>query len=605
MASLTLNNRPFERISYPGNAPESVRFAAAELRRYLNISLGVNLRTEQGTPARGTIFITVKGKESPWVIKTGGFQKGRYDRSIIGDCNGCLLIAGENPISALYAVYDFLQQQLGLRFYGPGGAHEHIPARTKLNLEKGFILKTGSAFSVRDYFFQGDITALDFAVKNRINTILPTTYPNKPFSQKLIKKCLPEIKKRGVKIEGPGHSWSMFIPPKNQFVSHPEYFPLIDGKRQFNGLTACFSNPKVRKIFTEKVRHYLKKHSYWDVVAFYPEDINLPFYCGCPECAKKKITYWYLSLINQIAEIAEKEIPGALVEFIAYHGTRVPPHETVKLHRNGKKMRFLSCHYSRDMYHPFSNKTFGSAVDFQMYRSWRKYLKSINYQGEIVIAEYYNTCEYPNQGPRSRALLWPLEVMRKDAQFYFREGLNGLMFLTCFDHLCWPSPFPVWGWLQLYQNPETTVESLKNDFYPSYFGAAGLKIRRYMNNLESAMHNKRMPESLDQLAGLKKMLQACLGFSKDNPLLRNRLQLLKIHYEYCVLLKKIWQAFLNNDMSAQKKMEKPFREFFEEKYRQELSGEIDIPFPWANTWYEYFSVKPDGISNLVKERMLH
>ena len=61
-------------------------------------------------------------------------------------------MVGENPRSALYAVYDFLQDRLGIRFYGPGAINEIVPTHDKLELAPGMTFQTGSALEFRSYY---------------------------------------------------------------------------------------------------------------------------------------------------------------------------------------------------------------------------------------------------------------------------------------------------------------------------------------------------------------------------------------------------------------------------------------------------------------------
>ena len=73
---------------------------------------------------------------------------------------------------------------------------------------------------------------------------------------------LPAIRKRGGLMHGPGHIFKEFLPEEALFAEHPEYFPIVEGKRTVTGKGACFSNPKVRRLFVDKVRTYLQKHPY-------------------------------------------------------------------------------------------------------------------------------------------------------------------------------------------------------------------------------------------------------------------------------------------------------------------------------------------------------
>jgi len=217
--------------------------------------------------------------------------------------------------------------------------------------------------------------------------------------------------------------------------------------------------------------------------------------------------------------------------------------------------------------------------------------------------DYYNLCERPNQGPRGRALLWPMEVILKDVGFYLKQGINGLGDWICFDRLCWPSPFNMWCWLQLWKNPETTVEALKDDFYPKYFGEVSTPVREYMDELEAAMHERTSPENIERVKHLVRMLDSTHPPEGDDQLAQ-RLRLVKIHHEYCVLLKEIFQAFSDDDLARWQVLEKPYMTFFEETHVTDLEGHIaPIPPPWSYTWYTRV-LKSGNHLKMTKDEML-
>ncbi len=594
MAGITLDQTAIERVSYPKGAPAPVRFAAEELQSYLKESLGVAIDAGEGAPSKGSFFISTTEVSPKLTAEVGPFEEGKYDRCIIAGRNGRILMIGENPISALYAVYDFLQEKLNIRFFGPGHEHEYIPKRSELHLEEGYFLQTGSLLAIREYVTLS-LDTMTFAVKNRGNSMLAAGRSVDD---------LDGFRTLGVKLKGPGHIWRDLIPDESLFREHPEFFPMIDGKRTVNNRTACFSNPEVRKIFSNNLRKHIKQNPYWDIFAFYAEDIHDPYYCGCPECSKMDIPDWYVTLGNDAAKVLEEECPHSVFELIAYHGTRIAPKQVKKLYRNGNNMQFFFCiGYTRDIFNPFEKKTYGSAEVFEMYKNWRKYLSEVEFEGRLMLADYYVLSEQPNQGPRGRALLWPMEVILEDFRFYLKEGIAGLSDFIIFDRLCWPSPFNVWCWFQLWKNPETTIETLKDDFYPKYFGKTGVLVREYIDKLEAAMHERTSPDNIERVKDLVRILDSIESPEGDEQLAQ-RLKLVRIHHEYCVLLKEIFQAFIDDNPARWQALEKPYVTFFE-THRSDLEGHIDpIPPHWADTWYTW-AVKRGTHLEMAKNEMLH
>lgn len=586
MGAITLGTVPVVRIAYPPKAPVPVRLAAAELRDYLEASLGVALQTGEGTAGPGGFFVTTAQLSPEVLAEAEPFLPGQYDRCIVCARDGGVTMVGENPLSAQYAVYDFLQAYLGIRFFGPGRDHEHIPAHSHLQLADGFVFRRGSSFAIRNWVNRtNDPEVLRFAVKNRINTILGCGPWNPSLGSELCNARDAElVRAHGLRLRGPGHAWRRFIPDEGQFATHPEYFPMIDGQRRPNGRTACFSNPAVRDIFRENLRRFLREHPYWDVFAFWAEDLPDPFYCACPECRAMSVSDWYVTLANEAAAVVAEELPNSVFELIAYHGTRVPPRQVTRLFRNGANMLVNLClGYSRDLYHPLAAKTYGSAAVFAMYQGWRDYLAAAEYQGQIMVMEYYNLCEAPNQGPTGRALLWPMDVILEDTRFYRQDGIHGLGAFTGFDCLCWPSPFNLWSWLRLWTDPDVPLEALKDDFYPAYFGAAGTAVREYMDLLQHAMQETTSAANVEAVCGLSAKLDS-IHPSRGSAHLPERLRALRIHHEYCVLVKELFCAFIENAPATWEALEGPFERFFE-AHRDDLQKHL-AAFPplWSNSW---------------------
>ncbi len=593
---------PIRRIVHPPETSPVFRRAAGELRAYLEKSLGVSLPVTEGEPAEGVFYISGIDVEPGLLEIVGAFENGKYDSSFAAVRGHTVFLAGENPLSSLYAVYDFLQACLDIRFFA--ARHEYVPEKEELRLPEGFLRKTGSDFAVRSWVNRtNDPEVIRFAVQNRINTILGCGPWNPSLgTDKGSIENAEMVRSWGLKMRGPGHCWRYFLPDESLFSVHPEYFPFSGGRRQVNGRTACFSNPAVRDIFRDNLRKYLRENPYWDIFAFWAEDIHDLNYCGCPECSAMTNSDWYMILVNEAAELLEEEKPDAVFELIAYHSTRTPPVRVRKLHRNGRNMLVNLCiGQKRDIFSPLRKREHGSGEVFCRYEEWRRYLADVNFEGQIMMMDYYNLCEWPNQGPRGRALLWPMDVIREDLLFYRADGIRGCGAFTGVDCLCWPSPFNIWSWLQLWSRPDTRIETLKDDFYPKYFGRFSGPVREYVEKLENGMYERTSAENIERLKAFDPLLESLREMDVD-PVLAERLRLLKLHHRYCVLLKEIFLAYLENDLPKWESLETPFNRFFEEN-REVLQPHF-APYPplWGTLWYRYFRSRGP---EMIRSEMLH
>jgi hypothetical protein len=83
------------------------------------------------------------------------------------------------------------------------------------------------------------------------------------------------------------HTFSSIIPPK-QSASHPDYFPLRDGKRVLpaeggNPSQLCLTHPDVLKLSIAKVREVLKQNPKCNLISVSQNDGNGDF-CQCKTC---------------------------------------------------------------------------------------------------------------------------------------------------------------------------------------------------------------------------------------------------------------------------------------------------------------------------------
>ena len=560
-------------IRIPESMPSPGRYAAEELQKYLLQITGENLPVRVDAPG--------EGRECCFVLECSaeGFAKEGFDRTRIywRETDRSLVLCGENPISVLYAVYDFLKAFGGVRFYAPGSAFESVEACHEFILDPAdFPVEFSSAVAVRDFVNRTNShEVFSFAVKNRINSILGCG-PWVNGSDQCSKVNAALIHSFGLKIRGPGHSWKHFVPDPALFAEHSEYFPLVNGKRIINGRTCCFSNPDARKVFMDNVRAYLKAHPYWDIFAFWAEDVPDMRYCDCEECRKKSTTEWYFLLCNEVAQILHEELPDAIFELIVYRGTANAPEKPFPFFLNGEKMLIDFCfNLSRDLYHPLAEEINANIELCDSYRKWRTFLQKSSFKGKMMLMEYYNLCEFPNSGPCGRALLWPLSVIRDDVIFYLKEGFNALGAFTGFDRLAFPTPLRLWTFLQLWSDPFLDLEALKQEFFTRYFGADSSRVMDYTGQFEKAMCEEVSEENLDVLKNCLTLLDGLEG---------KRIEILRVHHEYSVIVKKVFLAWSRKEKSSYEDAVTEWRSFPERHAR--ILAEFTAPFPLL--WYDFW-----------------
>src|SRR5262249_15681016 len=151
-------------------------------------------------------------------------------------------IAGGRPRGTLYGVYALLEEKLGVRWFTP--EIEHVPEQKHLTL--GALDETHiPVLDYREVYWREVMRDADFAARHRLNG---TSYA-----------LTEKHGGRGAVYFPFVHSLDALVPP-DLYQEHPEYFPLIDGKRVKGYVQRCLSNPDVLRIATARVRQWLKEH---------------------------------------------------------------------------------------------------------------------------------------------------------------------------------------------------------------------------------------------------------------------------------------------------------------------------------------------------------
>ncbi len=142
---------------------------------------------------------------------------------------------------------------------------------------------------------------------------------------------------------GGGHNLcGLYIKESKYYATHPEYYPLIEGKRvrhseSHGGCQLCFTNKELQKVFISEIDAHYKKNPNYDTYRIMIEDnYNL---CECPECMKPitladgtvvkpddtafRSTQFFLWL-NPIAKHIKDNYHKNVLSF-AYFFTEIPP----------------------------------------------------------------------------------------------------------------------------------------------------------------------------------------------------------------------------------------------------------------------------------------
>ena len=298
------------------NTSEADKFALKELKEFLAKATGAEFQTIEGaanTTEKNRIYLGIAPDGTK--LKDG--------ESMVQTRNGNLYLYGEGKLGNVSAVYNFLENHLGFRWYNAYGDNvkiPHIPDLRLNNIDKKYT--PGLPYrALMTFLYNKKSEGTLFFCRNRQNFLLKENELN------II-----------VPIGLGHHSFLKFMPPEKYFKSNPEFYTMNKNGQRVTGAQLCFSNNNVRKTMIENILARMKDkykkaaakgQSCWIEVSV--SDV-LGSFCHCPECKKLEEKYqcpggaFYDYLPELCAEI-KKQMPSCYITTLLYRKsqTEKPP----------------------------------------------------------------------------------------------------------------------------------------------------------------------------------------------------------------------------------------------------------------------------------------
>lgn len=316
------------------------RFAAEQLAGYIRKSTGAELKIVERIPS-GVCVIELT------VSPAGDRKEGFRTEALTSEK---IVISGNDERGLLYGVYDFLEKGLGIRWLAPFDYAEIVPRLKEVKLPLWKDESSPKMFYRRFHYCSSgrdvpDPTAhryavADWCVKNRYNVELERLAETgkkgraKDAGAERIRAFYAE---RGGYIELPemwGHNYHYWVPPKEFFASHPEYycFDSSSGKWQAEMAQLCATNPEVVKVIVARAVEFFKQNPDREFFPLFQED-GSRLWCQCPNCRalyKGRDMNVYktehsIHLANQVAAELARAVPGKKVATYAYSVSSQPP----------------------------------------------------------------------------------------------------------------------------------------------------------------------------------------------------------------------------------------------------------------------------------------
>ena len=382
------------------------------------------------------------------------------EERVIKTVGNNLIIIGSSFIGTGYAVYDFLEEFCGCRWYD--GLNCKIPKKDKLTF-KNINFRRKPSFAFRQIFTQArnwKSFGGDFGLKN--------------------------------KSSNNGHGVPFFGRPRDghSFYAYCDDFPkdrlyLLskgpDGRRHaikgWMGPNCCISHPEVIQRFKAKLRKYIaadrkdytrKKFPFPNFYAISQNDCNSYFcYCdGCQALVKKHgESGLLLTFLNQIAEDIAKDHPEIRLHTHAYGFTTPPPKSDIKAAKN------VSVELAHTVGNYYSAIEDDTRTDYPAFvKDWAKRTEMLGiwdywiFYWDVFPAPYHN-----------------IHQIKKDLAFYHR---NKVRLLHIESEAADDSNFfnlKLWLGHKLMDNIDLDDKALIAEYLNDYYGPAAPEMKEFMD----------------------------------------------------------------------------------------------------------------------------
>ena len=444
------------RIVVSASAIPSERYAAEELQRYLEkmSSAKLPIVTDAEKPAAQEILLgdnTQLAKLPPVV----DFTKLGPDGFVLRVDGHRLIIAGGRPRGTLNGVHALLEEKFGVRWFTP--ELETVPRLERVELPKLNETKI-PALENRDVFWSEMMHNADFAARHRVNG---QHYGLTEKHGGAFAVCHPFV-----------HSFDALVPPE-LYAEHPDYFPLIDGKRKSGYVQRCLSNPDVLKLSIARVRQWIKEHPEATIISVSQNDTSNN--CQCEQCkavddAEGSPAGSLLKFVNAVAAAMEKDHPKVRIDTLAYQYTRKPP-RTIRPHRNViVRLCSIECCFAHPLETCPEEKN-------------RRFREDIVAWGPVAPRLY--VWDYTTDFSHYQQPFPNFDALQSNVRFFVKHNVKSL-----FEQGNYSSggsgemePLRAYVLAKLLWNPDTDVKKHIDEFVKAYYGKAAPRILAYLDTI--------------------------------------------------------------------------------------------------------------------------
>jgi len=470
---LAQNDKTSYVIALANDALPAEKTAAEQFQKYFQQVTGasISIKPENEVTTGVPQVLIGAGTRVKVLLPDQDWKSLGSDGIVIKTVGNNLILAGGRPRGTLYAVYQFLEDTAGCRWWTP--TENTIPHKSTFTIPPQNVVYV-PPFSYREHFTTEVRKDPVFATIMRENGHFQTQTAEWGGHYNIL---------------GFVHTFSQLLPPEKYFSQHPEWY-----SDPSNGNKPCtaaskmpaaqvtqlnLSDPQVLDELTKQALIWIKENPQAGYISISEND-NHNY---CQDAASVKLAEEegsqagpMLKFVNQVAERIHQQYPDFKVETLAYHGTQKPP----KAIRPAKNVVIRLAPLGADFGH-LLNSDWNAQTRANLLE-WAKIAPDLfmwNY-----VTNFRNTVfPHPNWkgiGPDLRFFA------DNHVQGVFEQGDSYTNGVGDFVQL------RTWLIAHLMWNPQLDQQKLTTEFLQGYYGAAAPYLQQYLTLIEQSFLSQKM-----------------------------------------------------------------------------------------------------------------
>lgn len=285
--------------------------AAQELKAHLDQVTGATfeIRDETAVPEDAAQIVVGPTPHFRAAFPDVDLASLKHDGIVIKTAGNRLYLAGGRPRGTLYAVYTFLEDTVGCRWWT--STESFMPNKPTLEIGEINMVYVPQLI-YREAFYRDAFNGV-FATRLKCNGHFERIPPEYGGHYTLLGWC---------------HTFNQLLPPEKYFDNHPEWYSEINGKRVAERSQLCLTNDEMRAELVRVALEWIRKDPDAGMISISQNDWHGA--CQCANCRKVveeegSESGPIIRFVNAVAAEIEKEYPDFLIETLAYSYTRKPP----------------------------------------------------------------------------------------------------------------------------------------------------------------------------------------------------------------------------------------------------------------------------------------